>query len=98
MLIQLTNQKAIGLLYELQELQLIKVIQENIVPTKLKLFNKYQGILTEEQGQDLKAHVEHMRSEWDTQEVAFFTAEELEQPAIGYLASSLKDDENYETW
>lgn len=68
MLIQLTNQNAIRLLYELQELHLIKVIQENVVPAEPKEpkpSDKFRGILTEEQRQDLKAHVEQMRSEWN---------------------------------
>lgn len=34
MLIQVTNQKAIGLLHELEELHLIKVLKENFAPVK----------------------------------------------------------------
>ena len=65
MLIQVTNQKAIGLLHELQELHLIKVLKENITPTKTKLSDKYKGIITKEQGQYLKEHINQMRSEWN---------------------------------
>ncbi len=65
MLIQVTNQKAVGLLHELQELHLIKVLKENIVPVKQKLSDKYKGIITKEQGQNLNEHIKQMRSEWN---------------------------------
>ncbi|MCB9310020.1 MAG: hypothetical protein H6567_08185 [Lewinellaceae bacterium] len=65
MLIQVTNQKAIGLLHELEELQLIKVINENFTPTKTKLSDKYKGIISKEKGQDLNDHIKQMRSEWN---------------------------------
>jgi hypothetical protein len=38
--IQLTNQKAVGLLHELEELHLIKVLKENDEPVKTKLSDK----------------------------------------------------------
>ena len=44
MLIPLTNQKAAGLLHELEELQLIKVLKENIAPVKVELSDKYKGV------------------------------------------------------
>ena len=65
MLIQVTNQKAVGLLHELQELHLIKVLKENFVPVKQKLSDKYKGIITKEQGQNLNEHIKQMRSEWN---------------------------------
>lgn len=66
MLIQVTNQKAVGLLHELEELHLIKVIKENFVPIKQKLSDKYKGIITKEQGQNLNEHIKQMRSEWNS--------------------------------
>ncbi|MEO6683930.1 MAG: hypothetical protein ABIN48_13990 [Ginsengibacter sp.] len=65
MLIQVTNQKAIGLLRELQELHLIKVLKENFAPVKPKLSDKYKGIITKEQGRKLNEHIKQMRSEWN---------------------------------
>lgn len=65
MLIQITNQKAVGLLHELQELRLIKVLKENITPVKTKLSDKYKGIITKEQGKQLNEHIKQMRSEWN---------------------------------
>lgn len=65
MLIQITNQKAVGLLHELEELDLIKVLKENFVPAKQKLSDKYKGIISKEQGQNLNEHIKKMRSEWN---------------------------------
>lgn len=65
MLIQVTNPKAVGLLHELEELQLIKVLKENFTPAKQKLSDKYKGILTKEQGQNLNEHIKQMRNERD---------------------------------
>lgn len=65
MLIQVTNQKAVGLLHELEELHLIKVLKENIAPVKTKLSDKYKGIISKEQGQSLNDHIKQMRSEWN---------------------------------
>lgn len=63
MLTQVINQKAIGLLHELQELHLIKVLKENFTPVKQKLSDKYKGIITKEQRQNLNEHIKQMRSE-----------------------------------
>jgi hypothetical protein len=65
MLIQVTNQKAIGLIHELEELHLIKVIKDNFTPVKVKLSDKYKGIITKEKGQELNDHIKQMRSEWN---------------------------------
>jgi hypothetical protein len=64
MLIQVTNKKAMRLLHELEELRLIKVLNENSVPAKTKLSDKYKGIISKEQGQKLNQHIKQTRSEW----------------------------------
>lgn len=66
MLIQLTNQKAAGLLRELEELHLIKVLKENIGAATPKLSDKYKGIFTKEEGQKLHEHIQQMRNEWNS--------------------------------
>ena len=58
-------QKALGLLHELEELRLIKVLKENLAPVKTKLSDKYKGIISKEQGQSLNQHIRQMRSEWN---------------------------------
>ena len=65
MVIQLTNKKAAGLLHELEELHLIKVLNENIEPVKTKLSDKYKGFISKEEGQHLNDHIKQMRSEWN---------------------------------
>lgn len=65
MLIQLTNLKAIGLLHELEELHLIKVLSETSEPLKTKLSEKYKGFISKEEGQQLHEHVNKMRHEWN---------------------------------
>lgn len=66
MLIQLTNQKAAGILHELQALKLIKVLEENIANEKPKLSDKYKSVFTKEEAQELTEHIKQMRSEWNS--------------------------------
>jgi len=66
MLIELTNQKAAGLLNELADLNLIKIFRrENNEPVKTKLSDKYRGFLSREDGQLLNNHINQMRNEWN---------------------------------
>ncbi len=64
LLIQVTNQKAIGLLRELEELKLIKVLKGDKKSSKTKLSEKYRGIISKEQAESLNQHIKQMRSEW----------------------------------
>ena len=64
LLIQITNQKALGLLHELEELHLIKVLKKNVSGNP-KLSDKYKGIITKEKGQRLNEHIKQMRNEWN---------------------------------
>jgi hypothetical protein len=66
LLIQVTNQKALRLLHELEELDLIKVLKEELPAAKTKLSDKYKGIISKEQGQSLNEHIKQMRSEWSS--------------------------------
>ena len=73
MLIELTDQKAAGLLNELAELNLIKIFRGGYrepslwedKPVKTKLSDKYRGFLTREDGQLLNNHINQMRNEWN---------------------------------
>ena len=64
MLIELVNEKASGLIKQMEELKLIRVLQEKENTQKIKLSDKYKGILTKEQGACLNKHIKEMRSEW----------------------------------
>ncbi len=65
MLIEITNRKAIGLLHELEELNLIKVIEKNIASATTRLSDKYKGIISKQQGENLNEHITQMRTEWN---------------------------------
>ena len=65
-LIQVTNQKALRLLHELEELDLIKVLKEDSPTSKTNLSEKYKGIISKQQGQSLNEHIKQMRSEWSS--------------------------------
>jgi hypothetical protein len=67
MLIELTNKKAARLLRELEELHLIKVLKEDKLrdSSKNKLSDKYKGIISKKEGQELNQHIKQMRSEWN---------------------------------
>jgi hypothetical protein len=64
-LIQLTNQKAAGLIHELEALHLIKIIKNSSNMPKTKLSDKYKGFLSKEEGQQLNDHINQMRNEWN---------------------------------
>ncbi len=66
MLIQLNDQKAAALIHELEELHLIKVLEENISTEKPKLSDKYKGIISKEEGEKLNKHIQKMRNEWSS--------------------------------
>jgi len=65
LLIQITNQKAIGLLHELEELHLIKVLNEKVQP-KQKLSEKYGGKLPAKIADELQNYVSQSREEWNS--------------------------------
>lgn len=61
------NEKALILLRDLEVLNLIKFRDEvqETKPAKVKLSDKYKGIISKEQGQELNEHIKQMRSEWN---------------------------------
>ena len=63
-LIQLTHRKALKLLLDLEELQLIRVLKKN-VHTEQKLSDKYAGKLSQEIGEQLQQHITQSRKEWE---------------------------------
>lgn len=65
MLIQLTNKKAVRLLHDMEELDLIKVLKENISVTTTKLSDKYKGVFSKEDAKSFNEHTQTMRKEWD---------------------------------
>jgi hypothetical protein len=62
-LIQLINPTAIGLLREMEKLQLIKVLNEN-VSGEPKLSYKYRGVFSKEDARNFNEHTKATRNEW----------------------------------
>ena len=66
--IQVTNQKAMGLLLELEALNFIKVLKKNGVP-KQKLSEKYAGKLPAEVAEELQNYVSESRNQWNNRNI-----------------------------
>ncbi|HMQ49843.1 MAG TPA: hypothetical protein PKA00_20420 [Saprospiraceae bacterium] len=64
LVIQLTHQKALKLLLDLEELHLIRVLKKNVQPEQ-KLSDKYAGKLSADIGDQLQQHITQSRSEWE---------------------------------
>ncbi len=64
-LIQVTNENALGLLRQLEKLQLIKMLEKNISPVKTKLSDKYQKVFSPEDAKSFNNHSQTMRNEWN---------------------------------
>lgn len=63
MLIEVTNKKAVKLLHDMEELQLIKVLEENVEVSPVKLSDKYRGVFSKEDDQSFIKHTQEMRKE-----------------------------------
>ena len=64
MLIEITDQKAVRLLHELEEQNLIKVIQENFTVAKTKNSDKYIGSISKETADKLRTYLKQSQEEW----------------------------------
>ncbi|MDR6968022.1 hypothetical protein J2X31_002036 [Flavobacterium arsenatis] len=62
-LITLKTDKARNLIRDLEDLNIIEVIKENIVVGK-KMSERFKGLLTRKEGEDLKKHIDQSREEW----------------------------------
>ena len=62
--VELINNHAMQLLQDLEAMHIIKLLKTE-TDSKPKLSNKYRGILTKEQGEDLNKHINQMRNEWN---------------------------------
>jgi hypothetical protein len=64
-LIEITSEKAIGLLRELEELHLIKVLRKDTQTEKSRLSDKYRSVFTKMEAASFNEHTRNMRKEWD---------------------------------
>ncbi|MDR2448785.1 MAG: hypothetical protein LBD52_02365 [Prevotellaceae bacterium] len=66
LLLQVNNRPALNLLYEMQALNLVKVLKEYPLPqTKTKLSDRYRGVFSKEAGKSFKEHTQLLREEWN---------------------------------
>jgi hypothetical protein len=66
LLLQVNNQPALNLLYEMHELELVKVLKEYPLSSPgVKLSDKYRGVFSKEAGESFMEHTKIMRGEWD---------------------------------
>lgn len=64
LLIEIKNKKALGILHELEELDLIKVVGQKDENLKQTFADKYWSVLTLEESDSLTKHLEEIRNEW----------------------------------
>ncbi len=64
-LVQITNNKAYKLLQELEELNILKIIKEDVLEKKVKLSDKYKGVFSKEDAANFNEHTQTMRKEWN---------------------------------
>lgn len=62
-IVQIRNNKALKLLQELEELNLIKLLKKN-TDTSQKLSEKYAGKLSSATVEKLQQHIKQSRNEW----------------------------------
>ena len=63
-IIQLKDPKALKLLLDLEELQLIRLVKKGI-PSEQKLSEKYRGKLSVIEGEQIQDYLRQSRSEWE---------------------------------
>jgi hypothetical protein len=64
-LIEIKNPKAIALLHELEELNILKIVKESLLNKKTKLSEKYRGVFTEEDAKKFDEYTNKSRKEWN---------------------------------
>ncbi len=62
--VELMNNRALILLQELEAQHIIRLHQSADI-RKNKLSEKYRGVLSKKQGDDLNKHIDQMRNEWN---------------------------------
>lgn len=67
-LVQINNNKAYKLLKDLEDLNILKVLEQSSLP-KQKLSKKYAGKLSSSIADQLQDYVTQSRSEWNNQNI-----------------------------
>lgn len=67
-LVQINNNKAYRLLEDLEDLNVLKVLNKNVLP-KQKLSEKYAGKLPSDIADELQDYVTQSRNEWNNRNI-----------------------------
>lgn len=67
-LVQINNNKAYRLLEDLEDLNILKVLNKNVMP-KQKLSEKYAGKLPSDIADELQDYVNQSRNEWNNHNI-----------------------------
>ena len=65
LVVELTHEKALQLLRDLEALHVIRIHQSG-KNAEIDLSTKYRGTLTKEEGRDLSRHISQTRDEWSS--------------------------------
>jgi len=66
-LIRVNSQDTLHFLYEMQEMNMVKVLKDFSAPTeKPKLSDKFRGAFSKEAGKSFMEHTKASREEWDS--------------------------------
>jgi len=64
-LVEIKTRKAFAILKELENLDVLKIIKNNISVKKTNLSEKYRGVFTTKDAQSFNKHTQIMRKEWE---------------------------------
>lgn len=63
--VEIKNDLALSLLHNLESMNILKVIENKIVPGKQKLSERFSGCLSNERTDELQKELTQMRNEWE---------------------------------
>lgn len=63
--VEIRNDIALTLLYNLESMQILRVIEDKTAPVKQKLSERFAGCLSKERAEELQKELTQMRSEWE---------------------------------
>jgi hypothetical protein len=64
-IIDIINQRAMKLLQELEQLQLIRLRREDIKETKIDWKSKYKGAMTKQPLSEIEGQIDELRGGWE---------------------------------
>ena len=65
-LVELNNSNALNLLYDLEKMNVLRVLKNNSVSEKINFSEKFKGFLPKAEGEKFKDFVNKSREEWNS--------------------------------